>query len=78
MTRTEERKLIEEVAKCTGLIDSAVDKLRDTTLPPNKDEIIGLILGAKICTINELKTFQKFLGVESKNLLSTTKKYSHE
>lgn len=74
----DETKLIEKVAKCTGLIDLAIEKLEDTTVPQNKDEIIGLILGARNCTISQLRTFQISLGVEHKNLLSTFKKYGHE
>lgn len=78
MTHDKERKLIEEVAKCTALIDLAVDKLEDTTVPQNKDEIVGLILGARNCTISKLRTFQIHLGVEKENLLGIFKKYGHE
>ena len=78
MEHVDERKLIEEVAKCTGLIDLAVKKLEDTSIPQNKDEIIGLILGARDCTISQLRTFQMSLGVERENLLSIFKKYGHE
>jgi hypothetical protein len=78
MTQNKERKLIEEVAKCTALIDLAIGKLEDTSVPQNKDEITGLILGAKNCTISRLRTFQIHLGVEKENLLSIFKKYGQE
>ena len=78
MTQNKERKLIEEVAKCTALIDLAIGKLEDTSAPQNKDEIVGLILGAKNCTISRLRTFQIHIGVEKENLLSIFKKYGQE
>lgn len=78
MTHIEERKLIEEVAKCTGLIDLAIERLEDTTVPQNREEIIGLMIGAKNCTITRLRKFQISLGVEKENLLSTFKKYGPE
>ena len=78
MSLTDERKLIEEVAKCTALIDLAIDKLEDTTVPQNRDEIVGLITGSRNCTISKLRTFQIHLGVEKENLLSIFKKYGHE
>jgi hypothetical protein len=78
MTHDKERKLIEEVAKCTALIDLAIGKLEVTSVPQNKDEIVGLILGAKNCTISRLRTFQIHIGVEKENLLSIFKKYGQE
>ena len=74
---TVERKLIHEVARCTGLIDSAIDALESTT-PQSKDEIVGLLLGAKSCTISRLRGIQKAIGVEDENLLSISKKYGNE
>lgn len=66
---TNERKLIQEVAKCAGLIDIAIDRL-ESAAPQNKEEIVGLLLGAKSCTISRLRKIQEDIGVEKKDLLS--------
>jgi hypothetical protein len=74
---TDERKLIYEVARCTGLIDIAIDTL-ESSAPQSKEEIVGLLLGARHCTISRLRGIQKSIGVEEENLLSTFKKYGSE
>lgn len=78
MANIEERKLIEEVAKCTGLINLAIERLEDPRVPQSREEIIGLIIGAKNCTISRLRTLQTSLGVEKENLLSIFKEYGNE
>ena len=62
---TDKRKLTEEISACMKLLDRAIDIHQihisnpKTTTPESQDEMMGLMLGTRNCTISQLRLFKK-------------------
>lgn len=59
------RKLIEDVYNCIKLLDRAIDMHQmhinypETAIPISQKEMMGLMLGARNCTNNQLRLYEK-------------------
>lgn len=77
---TIERKFIEETAKCLNLLDMAIDKhnmqIKDPSLitQQSREEVSGLMIVARNCTITKLRSLQKEIGLKDEDLLSIFQK----